>query len=140
MAQVKNLSDTSNKWTRRASSASQEYSEGVASPRRSWEQATKAGEKNYESGVQAAIARKAFGKGVNEAGDSKWQSRSMELGSARFASGVQASESAYSEGFAPYHQTLQSVSLPPRGSKGSPENLQRVAAVANAFRAKKVGK
>ena len=140
MANVKSLSDTSGKWTRRAGSASQEYSEGVQSPRRSWEQSTKASEKNYEAGVQAAISRKAFGKGVSDAGDSKWQSRSMELGSARFSSGVQASESAYQEGFAPYHQTLSSLSLPPRGSKGSPENLNRVAAVANALRNKKVGK
>ena len=138
--QVKNLSDTASKWARRAGSASQEYSEGVSNPRRSWEQATKASEKNYEAGVNAAIGRKAFGKGVGEAGDAKWQQRSQELGSARFSSGVQASEGAYNEGFAPYLQTLQSITLPPRGSKGSPENLNRVAAVANALRAKKVGK
>ena len=138
--QAKSLSDTSSKWTRRASSASTEYTEGVANPRRSWEQSTKASEKNYETGVQAAIARKAFGKGVGEAGDSKWQNRSIELGSARFSSGVQASEGSYNTGFAPYHQVLSSLSLPPRGSKGSPENLNRVAAVANALRAKKVGK
>ena len=140
MAQIKSLSDTASKWTRRAGSASQEYSAGVASPRRSWEQSTKAAEKNFEAGVQAAIARKAFGKGVGAAGDSKWQSRSQELGSARFSSGVQASEGSYNEGFGPYHQVLSSLSLPPRGSKGSPENLNRVAAVANALRAKKVSK
>src|SRR3990167_3009123 len=140
MSQVKSMSDTSSKWVRRAGSASQEYSEGVSNPRRSWEQSTKASEKNYESGVQAAISRKAFCKGVSDAGDSKWQSRSQELGAARFSSGVQASESAYNEGFAPYHQALSSITLPPRGSKGSPENLNRVAAVANLLRSKKVGK
>ena len=75
--QTKSLGDTSSKWNRRAGSASQEYSEGVANPRRSWEQSTKASEKNYESGVTAAISRKAFSKGVTEAGDSKWQSRSI---------------------------------------------------------------
>ena len=136
--QVKSLSDTSSKWNRRASSATQEYSAGVASPRRSWEASTKASEKNYEAGVQAAITRKAFGKGVGAAGDSKWQSRSQELGSGRFASGVQASENAYNEGVAPYHQVLSSLTLTPRGSKGSPENLNRVAQVANALRQKKV--
>ena len=140
MPNIKSMGDTSQKWVRRAGSASQEYSEGVSNPRRSWEQSTKAAEKSYVSGVQASISRGAFGKGVSEAGDSKWQSRSQELGAGRFSSGVQASESAYQEGFAPYHQTLSSLSLPPRGSKGSPENLNRVAAVANALRAKKVGK
>ncbi|MFQ5751669.1 MAG: hypothetical protein ACE5HI_06680 [bacterium] len=140
MAQIKNLNDSASKWARRAGSASREYTEGVSNPRRDWEQATKAGEKNYEKGVQDAISRNAFGKGVAEAGTQKWQDRSVELGSARYSSGVQASENEYEQGFAPYHQRLASINLPPRGSKGSPENLRRVEAVANALRAEKVGK
>ena len=140
MSQIKSLSDTASKWARRAGSASQEYTEGVSNPRRDWKTATTASEKNYETGVQAAIGRKAFASGVNKAGTEKWQSRAKELGSARFASGVQASEGAYNTGFAPYHSVLSSLQLPPRGSKGSPENLNRVAAVANAMRTKKVSK
>ena len=140
MPQTKSLSDTAAKWARRAGSASQEYTEGVSNPRRDWKTATANGEKNYETGVQAAIGRKAFSSGVNKAGTEKWQKRAKELGGARFASGVQASESNYNTGFGPYHAVLSSLQLPPRGSKGSPENLARVNAVANALRAKKVSK
>ena len=140
MAQIKDLSSTSAKWARRAGSASQEYTEGIRSPRRDWKNATVGAEKNYEIGVQAGIARHAFSAGVTRAGTEKWQKRATELGGARFASGVQASEGAYNTGFAPFHGILSSLTLPPRGSKGSPENLQRVAAVATALRAKKVSR
>ena len=138
--QTKSLQDVSAKWARRAGSASQEYTEGVQSPRRDWKNATVAAEKNYETGVVQAIGRKAFASGVNKAGTEKWQRRALELGGARFSSGVQAAEGDYNSGFAPYLSVLASLTLPPRGSKGSPENLNRVAAVANALRAKKVSK
>jgi hypothetical protein len=134
MAQIKSLGSISDKWNRRASSAGQEYTEGVGSPRRSWSGATKAAEGNYEQGIQSAIGRKAFGKGVEAAGDAKWKDRSETLGSGRFASGVAASQDQYTKGFAPYFQVLSGLNLPPRGAKGSPANLQRVAAVATALR------
>lgn len=138
MPNIKSLSDTSSKWSRRSGSAGQEYTEGVSNPRRDWKSATLGAEKNFVSGMQSAISRGAFGKGVTKAGTEKWQKRAIELGGARFATGVQASESEYNTGFAPFHQVLSSLNLPPRGSKGSPENLNRVAAVANALRAKKM--
>ena len=140
MAQVKPLGMVSEKWQRRASSAGQEYSEGVASPRRPWAASTAASEGNYEQGVQAAIGRKAFSKGVAAAGDAKWKERSETLGAGRFASGVSASGDEYTRGFSKYHQVLSSLNLPPRGAKGSPANLQRVAAVATALRNAKTNK
>jgi len=139
MPNVKSLGSISDKWNRRASSAGQEYTEGIGSPRRSWAAATQAAESNYEQGIQASIARKAFGHGVQAAGDAKWKERAETLGGARFASGVAASEQEYTKGFSKYHQVLSSLSLPPRGAKGSPANLQRVAAVATALRNAKTG-
>lgn len=134
MANVKPLGATAEKWNRRASSAGTEYSEGIASPRRPWAAATQAAESSFEQGVQAAIGRKAFGKGVSRAGDAKWRERAETLGSGRFASGVSASQDEYSKGFQKYHAVLSGLNLPPRGAKGSPANLQRVAAVATALR------
>jgi len=61
------------KWARRAASASGEYADGVANTTRSWAANTKAAEKNFEAGVTAAISRKAFGRGVDKAGDAKWK-------------------------------------------------------------------
>ena len=139
MANIKPLGTTAEKWTRRAGSAAQEYSEGVSAPRRPWAAATLAAAAAYASGVSEAVSRGAFGKGVQAAGDGKWQTKAQTLGAARFASGVQAAEGDYSQGFAKYHQVLSSLTLPPRGSKGSPQNLNRVAAVANALRKAKTG-
>ena len=131
---IKPLAMSAEKWVRRAGSAGQEYTEGVQSPRKPWAAATKAAEGNYEQGVQAAIGRKSFGKGVDRAGDAKWKDRASTLGSGRFASGVAASQDEYSKGFSKYASVLSSLTLPPRGAKGSPANLQRVAAVATALR------
>ena len=139
MTQIKPLGATAEKWGRRAGSAGQEYSEGVASPRRPWAASTVAAAAAFASGIQEAISRGSFAKGVQAAGDSKWQTKASTLGSGRFASGVQAAESDYSSGFSKYHAALASLQLPPRGSKGSPQNLNRVAAVANALRKVKTG-
>ena len=140
MSQTKSLQDTASKWSRRASSAGQEYADGVNAPRRSWASATQAAETNYEQGVQASITRKAFGKGVAKAGDAKWKEKASTLGAARFGSGVTAAENEYSKGFAPYLSAMAGLTLPPRGAKGSPQNLLRVAAVANLNRSIKTGK
>ncbi len=137
---IKPISDIASKWARRAGSASQEYSSGVSNPRTDWKAATLAGEKNYEAGVTASIGRKAYGKGVSAAGTEKWQRRAKELGGARFASGVQASESEFSTGFAASHAALSSLTLPPRGMAGDPSNMNRVSAISTALRAKKLAK
>lgn len=136
---TKSLSASTTKWSGNASNAGQAYSDGVNAPRRPWAAATQAAETNYEQGVTASIARKAFGKGVANAGDATWKDRASTLGAGRFASGVLASENNYSKGFAPYLSVISGLSLPPRGSKGSPANLQRVAVVANALRKQKTG-
>ena len=131
---IRPISNSADKWVRNAGSAGQAYTDGVNAPRKPWAASTQAAEANFEQGMQSAIQRKAFGKGVARAGDAKWKDRASTLGSGRFASGVAASQDEYSKGFAKYHSVLAALSLPPRGAKGSPANLQRVAAVANALR------
>ena len=140
MAQIKSMNRVAGKWADNASRAGSQYVEGVKNPRRSWEASTVAAEKNYEQGVAEAVSRKAFSAGVKSAGDSKWQARAEALGGARFSSGILASSAEYEKGFAPYHTMLSTLPLPPRGAKGSPANLLRVATVANAMRNLKIKK
>jgi len=128
----------SEKWTRKASAATQDYTDGIKDPRTPWAAATAASAANQAAGVQAAIARKAFEKGVAKAGDSKWSRKAAGVGASRFSQGVQAGSDDYAAGVAPYLQVIESTTLPPRGPKGDPRNLQRVAAIANALRAKKL--
>ena len=133
MAQVKPLDRISAKWLRQSQGAQAEYEEGVKNPRRSWAQATAAAEAAYEQGVQAAIARKGFGKGVRAAGDEKWQINAVVKGPMRFARGVALAETSYATGFAPYRDALEKLTLPTRGAKGDPKNIDRVRVIAKTL-------
>jgi hypothetical protein len=129
---------TGSKWARRAGQATEDYASGVAAPRTSWAQATQAASASHQAGLQAAFARGAFQKGVARAGDSKWARKATQVGAARFAPGVQAAEQDYDAAVAPYLQTIASTTLPARGPKGDPNNIQRVAVMAKALRDKKL--
>ena len=135
---IKSTERIKNKWMRVTSAAQAEYEEGVRNPRSSWAAGAKAAESSYEKGIQASIARKGYGKGVLAAGDATWSRNAIEKGPARFSQGVSLSADAYAAGFAPYAETLKSLSLPTRGPKGDPGNIQRVASVAKALHDKKI--
>lgn len=138
MANIKDISESSDKWVRRAAQAGPDYERGVRNPRTPWAEATAAAENNYKTGVVAAANSGAFGRGVKAAGNDKWQRNAISKGPGRFAEGVTVAKDDWVKGFAPFQATIKSLTLPPRGPKGSPQNLQRVAAVANALRAVKV--
>lgn len=134
MANIKPLGQSAEKWARRSSAATSDYSTGVANPRKPWQAAALAGEKNYEQGVTASIGRKAFSKGVRKAGDAGWQAGAMQKGTGRFAEGVSLATGKWTEGFGPYQTVLAGLTLPDRGPKGSAGNLTRVNLVATALR------
>jgi len=138
MANIKDSASIAAKWQRRASTAQTEYEEGVRNPRADWATETAKAESNFEQGVQSAIQRKAFGKGVRKAGTEKWQRNAIEKGPTRFSSGVSAAVNEYEEGFAPFRATIAALNLPPRGPKGDPKNVQRVAVIAAALHKKKL--
>jgi len=138
MPDVKSSDRISKKWIRQASVSQQEYVDGVRAPRRSWSDATVQAETSYEQGVQNAISRKAFSKGVTAAGDRKWQQRTTEVGPGRWADGIAKSQSSYIDGFEPYRQTIERTNLPPRGPKGDPKNIERVRVMADALHQEKL--
>ena len=133
MAAIKNLSDISRKFAEVTPLRSAEYGEGVAKSTKDWANATEAAEPAFEQGMQAAIARKAFGSGVREAGTAKYKKGVQEKGVARFAAGVRIAGPEYEKGFRPYHEKIAGLQLPPRGPRRDPRNLERVAVVANAL-------
>lgn len=136
--EVKPLNKIAEKWQRNASAAGESYKDGVSNPRRSWASAAALADDARKEGLAAADARDAFVKGVNAAGDAKWKKNATILGPARFRQGVQNAEAEFSAGFGKYHGVLGSVTLPPRGPKGSPENINRVAAIADALHSAKI--
>ncbi len=136
MAKVRG--NAAKKWGANTAAATPFYTEGVQNPRTPWAAATLAATANQAAGVQKAITEGRFAKGVSKAGDAKWAKGAIEKGSARFAQGVQAGQGSYEQNVAPFLQTIDSTTLPPRYPKGDPRNIQRVVAIADALRKKKL--
>jgi len=137
MPKVRSASAIADKWARVTPARAADYESGVRAPTKDWATETKGAEARYEAGVQAAMGRKAFGKGVDKAGSGKWQKKSVELGIPRWGAGVSAAKEDYSKGFAPYRDVIERTTLPPRGAKGSPQNIDRVRVLAMALHAQK---
>jgi len=125
------------KWSRRAGSAGQEYTEGVSMTSRSWAANATAAKANYAAGVQAAAGRGAYEKGVGKAGDARWKRNSVEKGSMRYGPGVEQAKGDFANAIAPVLETIARTDLPPRGPAGSAGNYARVSALGNALRALK---
>jgi hypothetical protein len=138
--EIKPLSAIGSKWSKNASAsgAGDAYRDGVNSPRRSWAASASAADQARKDGLAAADARNAFVEGVNKAGDQKWKANASTLGPSRFRQGVANAQPAFSSGFSKYHQVISSTELPPRGPKGSPDNIERVRVVAAALHAARV--
>lgn len=140
MPKIKSASAIAEKWGRVTPQRVGDYEEGVRDPTGDWEAATKAAESSYQTGVQAAIQRKAFGKGVARAGNEKWQEKAISKGVQRFGPGVQVAQGDYEEGFAPFRDEIERTSIPNRFPAGDPRNMQRSAILAAALHAKKIGR
>ena len=138
MAEIKPMSRVAEKWGANSALAGDSYREGVGSPRRSWSAAAAAADDARRQGLAEADARDAFKTGVQAAGDTKWKANSTILGPARYRQGVANAKPAFAAGFSKYHGVIAGVTLPPRGPKGSPENLERVRVIADALHAAKV--
>lgn len=137
MAAIRPVEQSADKWMRRSAVAQDDYREGVQNPRTSWATASQAAGAAYRAGVTAAANAGRFEAGVRSAGDERWRSGALNKGPSRFSEGVQLSTGEWQRGFAPFQSAIAALNLPARGPKGSPQNLQRVAAVANALRAVK---
>lgn len=133
MAAIKSIADIGKKFIDVTPGRSAEYAKGVKDPKKDWQQATEAAEDNYEAGCNAAIARKAFGKGVKEAGSAKYQKGVAEKGVSRWPVGIRLALAAFTKGFGPYRDEIERTTLPPRYPKRDPRNLDRVAAIDKAL-------
>jgi hypothetical protein len=116
---------------------SADYQAGVENPRKDWKTATVAAESAYQDGVTGAIARKSFGKGVNQAGTEKWRKGAITKGTSRWGPGVSIAEGDYRIGFAPYRDAIERTTLPPRFARRDPRNLERVNAIVKGLVAAK---
>lgn len=121
------------KWRERAATSGNDYAEGVRGAGPRWQQGVQNAESTWAEGVQQAIGRGAFSAGVAGKGN-KYSEKAAGIGASRWSAGIQSSQEAYESGVAPYLQAISNVTLPPRGARGNPINLERVRAVNEAAR------
>jgi hypothetical protein len=134
VANIKDIAASSDKWQRRAAVAGPDYQSGVQNPRVPWAAAAQAADANYRAGVTAAASAGRFASGVKAAGDERWSKNAIAKGPSRYAEGVSLAVDRWQRGFQPFQDGIRSLQLPARGPKGSPQNLNRVSAVANLAR------
>jgi hypothetical protein len=137
MLKVKSVESSAKKFVTRGTAAVNDYTNGIKDTNNQAENAI-AAKGAYEQGITDSIARGAREAGLAKAGTAKWKSKALALGSARYAPGITNAKDDYVKGVKPYLDTLESLELSPRGPKGSPENLNRVAEVTTALRNKKI--
>ncbi len=139
MAFIKSLERIKANWKAGTAGAGARLKEGVLNPRRPWKESTLAAVDLHTTATQEALARGAFGKGVEDTPAEKQKNRASLLGPARYAQGTAAATDDYGTGFGPYREVIAGVELKPRGPKGSPENYDNVKAIGDALHARKVG-
>jgi hypothetical protein len=131
---IKPVETLKEKYANRASAAGADYKAGIDNPRRDQAAAAVAAKDSYASGVQQAIADDRFARGVTEAGTEKWKRKAGGVGAQRYPQGASAAKDDWARGSKPILDAIGSVDLPPRGPRGTPQNIQRVVAVAEAAR------
>lgn len=83
------------KYQRGIQQAGSDYAAGVSSPSKPWLQSTIAGADRWRNSIQEAINERRFEKGVNRAGDQKWQQRAASIGAQRYAASAPEAAQAY---------------------------------------------
>jgi len=133
MVNVKDLNSSADKLERRGQQAQQDFTAGVESTTDSEQQeATLNSTDAWEQGIQDALNNGSFEDGVRNTSKS-WQAQTLENGARRFAEGVGNAGDTWQDAFEPFANELESLSLQPRGARGSTANFERSRAVGEAL-------
>lgn len=135
---VKDVTASAQKFVQRAQAAGPAYTAGVQNAGGKWASNTKASAQTYALGVQEAVANGRYASGINQQAQTKYQTRASGVGAQRYPQGVAGAQDAWATNTQPYLQTIANLNLPARQPKGSAANYQRVQAVGDALRAKKL--
>lgn len=102
------------------------YQKGVSGKGSLWSSRTSAAEANWNTGIQEAVAKKKFTKGVAEAGPAGYDQGVTQKGVANWPTGMQQAGGKYQKKVAKF-QPLWDQALPtPRANKRSPQNQKRI--------------
>lgn len=131
---IPDASSVADKWAQRAGAAQSEYVSKVKQS--TWKAEAAAGEANFATAMQAAIAAKKRLAGINKVSDQDWQNK-VEAKAGRFTEGVTQGKDAMATGIGAVLNDIKAAmpNLGPRGPKGSPGNYQRSQKLGDALHA-----
>lgn len=129
---MKSAQQSAEKYVARASAASGDYVKGAQETTKDQAAAAIAATAIYNQQMQASITAGRYAKGLQKSGKQGWLTGVVETGGARYGEGVSLAASEYATESARFDGARGAASSMPRGIKGSPQNLQRVAAVVAA--------
>lgn len=139
---MKSASVASVKWGARAAAASGDYLDGAKATDKDQAARAIAAKEVYKQALTASFGRDSYAKGLAKSGKQGWMNGVEQKGAANYGTGVSAPAalSKYASESGKYDSARRAADGLARGPRGAAANLARVAAVANAQHAVKVGK
>ena len=139
---MKSASQSVTKWANRTGAAASDYVAGANATDKDQASRAIAAKEIYKQALTESFGRDAYAKGLQQSGKQGWLKGVQEKGGQNFSTGVstESAQAKYATNSGKYDSARQAADKLPRGPRGSANNLQRVAAVANALRLVKVGK
>lgn len=128
---VKDPTASAQKWSTRASGASNDYGNGVQNSQADQAQLAANAASVWQQAVAEAASAGRFAKNVLAAGTAKWKAGVKNLGVSRYGTGVQGATGKYTAGVTPFFTALANLNLPARQTKGN--NAARSNAVVQAL-------
>jgi hypothetical protein len=130
---VKDPTTVANKWNTRAQGAVNDYAAGAANPKQPQAASAIAAASLWQQAVAAPAALASFTSGLNKSGEQGWLNGVNVKGKARYAGGITAGMAKFTTNITPFLQAIAGITLPAKGLRGSAQNIQRVAAIAEAL-------
>lgn len=130
---MKTAQASAQKFADRAAASTQTYTDGVAQSTKDQAAAAIAAASIWAQATAAAAARGSFAKGLQKSGSAGWKKGVAEKGGGRYGEGVSGAGPKYATNSAPFDSARNASASMPRGLKGSPQNLQKVATVVAAL-------
>lgn len=128
MVETKPLDRVIQKWQNRVSIATDDYVQGAVAAANKWKQNTEAAADVWKQAIQQALDR--WKQAVASTPADKYAKGIEEKGKDRYAQGVRLAVEEYRSKMAKVLEALKGITLPPRGPRGSPQNIKRVEVIA----------
>jgi len=138
---IRDVGSLSQKFVRRGQAAVDDWKTGVQQTTKSQSGEAIAAAGRWQQALQGDAVLTRFKSKLTAAGDGKWRDNAVTKGATqgRFAGGIGAAGPAWAAGVTPIFDALRALSLPDRGLKRSPQNLDRARIVIET-EAKAAGK